>query len=155
MNRLAAIIAAIHNAWLTIPLGIRTAISFSVAVVVASAIALVQGYGWLVPTSLDAVKGEAIAFLTYAVPILAVLVAQLVRSKIAPAIVTWFLSTFGYAPNGVLTSGTFRPPYSAGEITGLVQADILTPGEAKSILGLTPQAVAYSRSVQSGAWVRI
>jgi hypothetical protein len=98
MNRLAAAIAAIHNAWLTIPLGIRTAISFSVAVVVASAIALVQGYGWLVPTSLDAVKGEAIAFLTYAVPILAVLVAQLVRSQVAPAIVTWFLSTFGYAP---------------------------------------------------------
>ena len=93
-----ALVAKIHNAWLTIPLGIRTAISFSAAVVVASDIALVQGYGWLVPTSLDAVKGEAIAFLTYAVPILAVLVAQLVRSKIAPAIVTWFLSTFGYAP---------------------------------------------------------
>jgi asparagine N-glycosylation enzyme membrane subunit Stt3 len=93
-----ALIAKIHNAWLTIPLGIRTAISFSVAVVVASAIALVQGYGWLVPTSLDAVKGEAIAFLSYAVPILAVLVAQLVRSQVAPAVVTWFLSTFGYAP---------------------------------------------------------
>lgn len=95
---MSQLIANVHNAWLLVPAGVRTAISFSMALVIATAIALVQGYGWFFPGSTDALRGEALAFITYAVPILAVLVAQLVRSQIAPAVVTWFLSTFGYAP---------------------------------------------------------
>ena len=75
-------IANIHNAWLQLDPGVRAALSFSAAVLLAAAIGLVQGFGWV----------------TYAVPVLAVLVAQLVRSKIAPAFVAWFMSTFGYAP---------------------------------------------------------
>ena len=38
-----------------------------------------------------------VAFATVVAPVLAVLAVQLVRSKIAPAVVAWFLSTFGYA----------------------------------------------------------
>jgi hypothetical protein len=106
-------IANIHNLWLMIPVGIRAALSFSVAVLVASAIALVQGYGWFIPTSTDALKGEAIAFITYAVPVLAVLVTQLVRSQIAPAVVQWFLSTFGFQ-SGVAFSKSAALPVKTG-----------------------------------------
>jgi Na+/melibiose symporter-like transporter len=91
-------VAWAHNDWLRLPAGVRSALSFSVAVLVASAIGLIQAFGWFVPASTADAKGEAIAFLTYAVPVLAVLVAQLVRSKVAPALVAWFLGTFGYAP---------------------------------------------------------
>jgi hypothetical protein len=90
------VVAAIHNAWLQIPPGIRVALSFSAAVLVAAAIGLVQAFNWILPGSLIDAKAEVIAFLTYAVPVLAILATQLVRSKIAPAIVAWFLSTFGY-----------------------------------------------------------
>ena len=91
-------IANIHNAWLQLDPGVRAALSFSAAVLLAAAIGLVQGFGWVIPASVVDAKGEVIAFLTYALPVLAVLVAQLVRSKIAPAFVAWFMSTFGYAP---------------------------------------------------------
>ena len=102
------LITNVHNAWLLIPAGVRVALSFSVALVIATAVALVQGYGWFFPGSTDALKGEALAFITYAVPILAVLVAQLVRSQIAPAVVTWFLSTFGYQTVKSAPAAAFR-----------------------------------------------
>ena len=92
------LIAKIHDQWLRLPAGVRAALSFSVAVLVAAAIGLVQAFGWFVPTSTADAKGEALAFLTYAVPVLAVLVAQLVRSQVGPAVVKWFLGTFGFAP---------------------------------------------------------
>lgn len=106
----ANLVAKIHNAWLRLPVGIRTALSFSVAVLVASAIGLVGAFGWFVPTSTADAKGEVLAFLTYAVPVLAVLATQLIRSKVAPAIVAWFLGTFGFAP----ASKAHRAASSAG-----------------------------------------
>jgi hypothetical protein len=90
-------IATAHNAWLKLDPGFRIALSYSVAILVAAAIGLSQAFGWAIPGSIAGAKAEVIAFLTYAVPVLAVLATQLVRSKIAPAIVAWFLSTFGYA----------------------------------------------------------
>lgn len=96
MQFIAQIVANIHNAWLALPEGVRAALSYSAAILVAAAIGLVQAFGWAIPGSIAAARGEAIAFLAYAVPVLAVLVAQLVRSQIAPALVAWFLSTFGY-----------------------------------------------------------
>ena len=112
---MAALIAQAHNAWLRIDPGVRVALSFSAAVLVAAAIGLVQAFGWFVPGSVAGAQAEVIAFLTYAVPVLAVLATQLVRSKIAPAIVQWFLATFGFAP----ASKVQRP--AAG---GLVRGDI-------------------------------
>jgi hypothetical protein len=97
---MSAFIVQLHNAWLTIPEGIRAALSFCAATVAAEAVALIENYGWFVPSDVNAAKGEALAFLAYAVPVLAVLVAQLVRSTIAPAVVNWFLSTFGYKTEG-------------------------------------------------------
>jgi hypothetical protein len=94
---IGSIVTAIHNAWLSIPPGVRVALSFSVAALVAAALGLLQAFNWVIPSSMVDAKGEVIAFLTYALPVLAVLATQLVRSKIAPAIVAWFLSTFGYA----------------------------------------------------------
>jgi hypothetical protein len=91
-------IADIHNAWLKLDPGVRAALSFSAAVLLAAAIGLTQAFAWFVPASVVDARGEVIAFLAYALPVLAVLVAQLVRSKIAPVIVAWFLSTFGFAP---------------------------------------------------------
>jgi hypothetical protein len=89
-------IASLHNAWLQLDPGVRAALSFSAAVLLAAAIGLTQAFAWFVPASVVDAKGEVIAFLAYALPVLAVLVAQLVRSKIAPALVGWFLRTFGY-----------------------------------------------------------
>jgi hypothetical protein len=97
MQYIAKFIAAIHDAWLKLSPGVRVALSFSAAVLAAAAIGLVQAFGWFIPGSIAGAKAEVIAFLTYALPVLAVLATQLVRSKIAPALVAWFLSTFGYA----------------------------------------------------------
>jgi hypothetical protein len=104
MQFIGQIVARIHNAWLALPGGVRAALGYSAAVLVAAAIGLLQAFNWIVPTSVVAAKGEAIAFLTYAVPVLAVLVAQLVRSQIAPALVAWFLSTFGFVPVATVTT---------------------------------------------------
>ena len=106
---MSAFIVTLHNAWLAIPAGIRVALSFSAVAVATAAVALVQQFGWFLPTSVTDAKGEGLAFLTYAVPVLAVLIAQLVRSQIAPAIVNWFLSSFGYVDYQAIGS-----PYPSG-----------------------------------------
>jgi hypothetical protein len=98
MTFIGSLIKTLHNYWLKLDPGVRVALSFSAAILVAAAIGLVQAFNWIIPVSVVDAKAEVVAFLAYAVPVLAVLVTQLVRSKIAPAIVAWFLSTFGYAP---------------------------------------------------------
>ena len=98
MTSIGAFVAALHNEWLKFDPGVRAAVSFSGAVLVATAIGLIQAFGWFIPGSVADAKGEVIVFLTYAVPVLAVLAAQLVRSRIAPAVVRWFLTTFGFGP---------------------------------------------------------
>ena len=105
------IIATIYAYWQKLPAGVRTALSYSVAVLVAAAIGLSQAFGWAIPGSIAGAKAEVIAFLTYAVPVLAVLAAQLIRSQIWPPVFAWILSLLGLAPtiDGKTLTAAWKP----------------------------------------------
>lgn len=90
MTSIGAFVAAVHNAWLALPLWARTGIGAIVAAVVALALA----FGWTVPHSLADVQVQAVAFFVLVVPT----VVSIFKSSLLPGIVTWYLRTFGYAP---------------------------------------------------------
>lgn len=87
---MSALIAKIHNAWLGLPLWLRTGIGTIVAAVLALAFAF--GFTW--PSSLADVQAQAVAFAVVVVPT----VVALFKSQLLPYIVQWFLGTFGYFP---------------------------------------------------------
>jgi hypothetical protein len=93
---IGGIVAAAHNAWLQIPAAVREALSLALAVFIAAAIAQVRNFGWYLPADWPGLQTELLAFWAYALPPLMVLAALLIRTKIAPPIVEWFLVTFGY-----------------------------------------------------------
>jgi hypothetical protein len=90
MQTLASLIATIHNAWLRLPLWART----GTGAIVAAVIALALAFNWTIPHSLADVQVQAVAFFVLVVPT----VISIFKSSLLPGIVTWFLTTFGFAP---------------------------------------------------------
>jgi hypothetical protein len=93
---IGGVVAAVHNAWLNIPAAIREAVSLALAVFIAAAIAQARNFGWYLPSDWAGLQTELLAFWAYALPPLTVLAVLLIRTKIVPPIVEWFLETFGY-----------------------------------------------------------
>lgn len=88
MQTIGTVIAAIHNAWLTLPLWLRSGIGAIVTAVVALALA----FGWHFPTNWADAIAQVSAFWLLAVPT----VVSIFKSNLLPYIVQWFLGTFGY-----------------------------------------------------------
>jgi hypothetical protein len=87
---MSAFIAQIHNWWILLPAGIRAGLAY----LVASFIAAAQAFGWSFPHSLSEAQAEGLAFVAVFAPV----AVAIIRNTIAPAVVRWFLDTFGFAP---------------------------------------------------------
>jgi hypothetical protein len=96
MKTIGSIVATIHNAWLRLPAPVREALGYSVAILAATLIAMGKAFAWTIPDSPAAAWSELVAFATIAAPVLMALAVVLVRSKVAPAVISWFLGAFGY-----------------------------------------------------------
>lgn len=86
---MAALIAKLHNWWITIPEGLRGILAYAAVTLVA----LAQAFNWTFPHSLTEAQAQLVAFAAIAAPVLVVIV----RTQLAPWVVAWFLSTFNYA----------------------------------------------------------
>jgi len=92
VKQIGDVFAFLHNAWLTQPPALRTGERrLGIAV-----LAVVLAFAWTLPNPLTL---EAIVAQVQAVWLLLIPVAiPIIRDDIVPALVAWFLSTFGYAP---------------------------------------------------------
>ena len=86
---MSALIAKLHNWWITVPEGLRGILAYAVVTLVA----LGQAFNWTFPHSLTEAQAQLVAFAAIAAPVVVVIV----RTQLAPWLVAWFLSTFNYA----------------------------------------------------------
>ena len=86
---MSALIARVHNWWITLPAGLRAGLAYLVVAFVAAA----QAFGWTFPHSLAEGQSEVLAFVAVFAPV----AVAIVRNSIAPAVVRWYLETSGYA----------------------------------------------------------